>query len=257
MNSRSTLPIRVEKIFRHPIKSISREEITQIKLERRKALPLDRMWALVHEKSSFDELSNEWQPCTKFLRGSIMPTLSAVESIRTDDQKYTFKHPKLKPISLDLSDHTDRGSFVNWLLPICTDKLPKPTKLVSVADTALTDTPFQSISINSLDSLEDLSKKVGISLEPERFRGNIWIRTGEPWVEFDWVGELIKIDEVELKVVDRIERCNATKTNTKTGQHNCDTIGVLNERFGHQDFGVYCSVRTPGTVGINSMLSLF
>ena len=79
MNLRSTLPVRVEKIFRHPIKSISREEITQIKLERRKALPLDRMWALVHEKSSFDELSNEWQPCTKFLRGSIMPTLSAVE----------------------------------------------------------------------------------------------------------------------------------------------------------------------------------
>ena len=51
MNSRSTLPIRVEKIFRHPIKSMSREEITQIKLERRKGLPLDRMWALVHEKA--------------------------------------------------------------------------------------------------------------------------------------------------------------------------------------------------------------
>ena len=256
MNLRNTLPVRVEKIFRHPIKSISREEITQIKLERRKALPLDRMWALVHEKSSFDELSNEWQPCTKFLRGSIMPTLSAVESIRTDDQKYTFKHPDLKPISLDLSDHTDRETFVNWLLPICSDKFPKPTKLVCVDDTALTDTPFQSISINSLDSLEDLSEKAGISLEPERFRGNIWIRTGKPWTEFDWVGELIKIDEVELKVVDRIERCNATKTNTKTGQHNCDTIGILNERFGHQDFGVYCSVRTPGTVRINSVLSL-
>ena len=39
--------------------------------------------------------------------------------------------------------------------------------------------------------------------------------------------------------------------------YNCDTIYVLNERFGHQDFGVYCSVRTPGTVGINSVLSLF
>ena len=66
MNLGSDLPIKVEKIFRHPIKSISREEITQITLERRKALPFDRSWALVHEKSSFDELSNEWQPCTKF-----------------------------------------------------------------------------------------------------------------------------------------------------------------------------------------------
>ena len=107
-----------------------------------------------------------------------MPTLSAVESMRIDDQKYIFKHPDLKPITIDLSDHIDRETFVKWLLPVCTDKFPKPTKLVSVADTALTDTPFQSISINSLDSLEDLSKKAGISLEPERFRGNIWIRTG-------------------------------------------------------------------------------
>ena len=256
MNLKSNLPIRVEKIFRHPIKSISREEITQIKVESRKAIPFDRMWALVHEKSSFDELSNEWQPCTKFLRGSIMPTLSAVESERLDDQKYTFKHPDLKSISLDLSDDVDRASFVNWILPICSDKLPKPTKLVCVTDTALTDTPFQSISINSLDSLEDLSKKAGVNLEPERFRGNIWIRKGTPWSEFDWVGKFIKIDEVELKVVDRIQRCNATKTNTKTGQHNCDTVGILNERFNHQDFGVYCSVRAPGTIGINSVLSL-
>ena len=93
---------------------------------------------------------------------------------------------------------------MKWLLPICSDKFPKPTKLVCVADTALTDTPFQSISINSLDSLDDLSKKAGISLEPERFRGNIWIRTGKPWTEFDWVGKLIKIDKVELKVDSRI-----------------------------------------------------
>ena len=60
MNLKSNLSIRVEKIFRHPIKSISREEITQIKVESRKAIPFDRMWALVHEKSSFDELSNEF-----------------------------------------------------------------------------------------------------------------------------------------------------------------------------------------------------
>ena len=39
MNLRSALPMRVEKIFRHPIKSISREEIKQIKLEKRKDLP--------------------------------------------------------------------------------------------------------------------------------------------------------------------------------------------------------------------------
>ena len=116
---------------------------------------------------------------------------------------------------------------------------------------------FQSISINSLDSLEDLSKKQGLAWNLKGLEEIYGYEPGKPWTEFDWVGELIKIDEVELKVVDRIERCNATKTNTKTGQHNCDTIGILNERFGHQDFGVYCSVRTPGTISINSVLSLF
>ena len=249
--------ILAEHLYRYPIKSISREELTTLTLEKEKAIPFDRQWALIHEKSSFDPELNEWQPCGKFLRGSILPSLSAVNSRNLDeDNKYEFSHPDLNSISLDLEKEVERESFVNWIKPICSDNLPKPTKLVNVPNTALTDTPFQSISINSLDSLDHLSEKVGMKLNLGRFRGNIWIRTGKPWVEFEWIDKVIKINEVELKIVMPIERCNATKTNPTTGKQDCDTLSALSENYGHQDFGVYCRVIKPGIISKGNAIKL-
>jgi hypothetical protein len=241
--------IVAEHFFRYPIKSISREELRSLNLEKDKAIPFDREWALVHENSSFDHFLKIWQPCGKFLRGSILPSLSAVNSKNLGEENcYEFSHPELSPISLNLSKEEDRDTFVNWVTPICSDKLPKPSKLVNVPNTALTDTPFQSISINSLDSLEDLSRKMKMNLNLGRFRGNIWIRTGEPWVEFAWTNKTIKINDIELKVVSPIERCNATKTDPFTGRPNGDTLTALLENYGHQDFGIYCSVIKGGKI---------
>ena len=241
--------IVAKHFFRYPIKSISREELTTLSLSENKAIKFDRRWALVHENSSFDPDLNEWQPCGKFLRGSILPSLSAVNSRKIEEEnKYEFSHPDLKPIFLDLDKEKDRETFVTWIKPICSDDLPKPTKLVNVPDTALTDTPFQSISINSLDSLEDLSEKAGMKLNLGRFRGNIWVRTGKPWAEFEWIDKVIIIKKVKLKVIMPIERCNATKTDPNTGKQDCDTLSTLSKNYGHQDFGVYCKVIKSGII---------
>ena len=244
-----TVKIVTKYFFRYPIKSISREELSTLSLNENKAINYDRKWALVHEKSSFDPELQAWQPCGKFLRGSILPALSAVNSRNLGkESNYEFSHPHLKSIFLDLDKEEDRESFVNWIKPICSDNLPKPTKLVNVPDTALTDTPFQSISINSLDSLDDLSEKVGMKLNLGRFRGNIWVRTGKPWAEFEWIDKVIIIKNVKLKIVMPIERCNATKTDPKTGKQDCDTLSALSKNYGHQDFGVYCKVIQSGII---------
>ncbi len=75
-----TVKIATKYFFRYPIKSISREELSTLSLNENKAINYDRKWALVHEKSSFDPELQAWQPCGKFLRGSILPALSAVNS---------------------------------------------------------------------------------------------------------------------------------------------------------------------------------
>jgi uncharacterized protein YcbX len=112
----------------------------------------------------------------------------------------------------------------------------------------MTDTDFPSISVKSLASLRALSQRMGIPLTPRRFRGNIWLDGLAPWEEFDWVGREIAVGGARLRVVERVIRCNLTKTNPETGIRDADTLGALSAHYGHKDFGVYCQVIDGGVV---------
>ena len=97
-----------------------------------------------------------------------------------------------------------------WIKPLCPENGPSPASLYKVDDRGSTDTEYPSISILSLDSLDELSKKVGSELDPRRFRGNIWLQGGEPFEEFNWIDQEIDLGNVKVKVLETIERCNAT-----------------------------------------------
>ena len=103
---------------------------------------------------------------------------------------------------------------------------PKAIDLCRVPGRGMTDTDYPSISVNSISSLEDLSVKMGTPLHPRRFRGNIWISGLDPWSEFNLIGKVINIGDVELEVVEPIKRCNATKINEKNGVKDADTLSV-------------------------------
>jgi uncharacterized protein YcbX len=89
---------------------------------------------------------------------------------------------------------------------------------------------------------------MGAELTPRRFRGNIWLDGLAPWEEFGWVGREIAVGGARLRVVERVVRCNLTRTNPETGIRDADTLGALETHYGHKDFGVYCEVIAGGTV---------
>ena len=120
----------------------------------------------------------------------------------------------------------------------------------------MTDTDFPSVSIFGLASNRDLSSRLGQSLSPYRWRGNLWIDGLAPWAEFDWVGRDVQIGEAVFHVQDRIVRCKATSANPGTGQIDADTLGALTGGFGHQDFGVYARVMTGGLVALGDTVTL-
>ena len=102
--------------------------------------------------------------------------------------------------------------------------------------------------MNDKDFLDDLSIKMAMKLQPRRFRGNIWVKGMDPWIELSWIGNKITVGEVEFEVVEPIKRCNATKTNEKTGLRDADTLSTLQMNFGHKNFGVYCKVISSGRI---------
>ncbi|MCP4818174.1 MAG: MOSC domain-containing protein, partial [Shimia sp.] len=83
--------------------------------------------------------------------------------------------------------------------------------------------------------------------------GNIWLDGFAPWEEFDWIGKTLRIGTTEIEVRERITRCLATTSNPDTGRRDADTLGVLNDSFGHQDFGVYGVVTKSGDITVGDI----
>jgi uncharacterized protein YcbX len=239
----------VSQIWRHTIKSIGAERIKKVRLSKGKTLPWDRVWALTYSNSRFDVKHPKWSPCQSFLRGSVAPRFAAVTAKMNEGTGFiTLMHPDLEKLEFNLDNPNDRIQFIEWVLPICPENSPAPAQLCKVPDRGMTDTDYPSISLNSTSSLRELSAYMGVPLHPRRFRGNIWIDGLEPWHEEKLIGKKIKIGSVVLCIIEPIKRCNATKNNEKSGVRDLDTLNALQERYGHKNFGVYCTVSSSGNI---------
>ena len=246
---------RVAEIWRHPIKSLGAERIGEVALEAGRTMPWDRVWALAHEKTRFDFDAPEWAPCQAFLRCSIAPQFAAISARSLGDGRLSLTHPKLGELTLDPAVEADQARLVNWVRPVCPEG-PGPLRLARVPGRGMTDTDFPSVSVKSLASLRALSERMGVTLEPRRFRGNFWLDGQAPWEEFDWVGREIRIGGARLKVVERVVRCNTTKSNPNTGIRDADTLTALETHYGHKDFGVYAQVVEGGKVAEDDTAAL-
>lgn len=89
-------------------------------------------------------------------------------------------------------------------------------------------------------SLDDLSARVGRTLEMLRFRPNLVVTGAEPYAEDGW--RRIRIGELELRVVKGCSRCIMTTLDPLTGERSADreplaTLQSYRERDGQVYFG--------------------
>lgn len=73
-----------------------------------------------------------------------------------------------------------------------------------------TGTPYQDagqVSLVGTASLEWCREHLAVDGDRRRIRPNLVVRTAEPFVEETWGGATIRVGDVELTVVERIERC--------------------------------------------------
>lgn len=234
------------QIFRHPVKAIGREPLAAVRLTAGLALPFDRQWAVVQEGARVTD--GEWAHCRNFMRGVKSPQLMAVTARMLDDVTVALDHPTAGPITIH-PDDPDQDAFLDWIRPMIPENRLPPVRVMR-APGAMTDAPEPWVSILSLSSLRALSQRAGVSLEPERFRGNLWVQGWAPWHEFDLIGQEIAIGPVRLKIEERITRCRATCANPETGRVDFETLTLLQDGYGHQDFGVYARVTLGGEIAV-------
>lgn len=237
----------VSEIWRHPIKSHGRESLARVKLSEGQCLPWDRRWAVAHEMSDFDVANPKWQPCHNFSIGSKAPQLQAITA-RCDlpKQKVILNHPKLKELTIDPDDEADAGEFIQWVMPISPSNRALPSRLVRAPKRGMTDTDFPSVSLINMNTHRAVSIQTGQQLSNLRWRGNLMLEGFDAWSEMDWAGKRIRVGLAELEVVEPIVRCRATTANPETGERDADTLGALNDGWGHQYMGVYAIVTKTG-----------
>ena len=240
-------------ICRHPIKAHGREDLLSVLLKAGQGLPFDRQWAVAHDAA---KLVAGWNPCVNFTRGAKAPALMAI-SARLDEATgtVTLMHPHKSDLIFHPDDADDLGRFLAWVHDLNPSDRAQPVQIVK-AGVAMTDTDFPSVSIFGLASNLDLSSRMGQTLSPYRWRGNLWVDGLAPWAEFDWVGRDVQIGEAFLHVQERIVRCKATSANPSTGQIDADTLGALQGGFGHQEFGVYARVISGGVIALTDTVTV-
>jgi hypothetical protein len=242
---------RVARLFRHPIKGVGVEEVTATTLAAGATMPWDRVWAVAHEAARVAPGDGGWAACVNFARGARTAALMAVRAA-TDETtgRIALRHPARPPIEVDPDDPTDAAALVAWLAPLHDPDRARPAFVLRAAGRGMTDSDFPSVSILGSASLAALGQRLGRPLAMERFRGNVWLDGLGPWEEFDWIGRRLRLGGATFVVRERITRCKATTVNPDTGVSDADTLGALQEGWGHQDFGVYAEVVAPGAVAL-------
>lgn len=240
---------RLQIICRHPLKGHGREELASVRLSAGQAMPWDRVWAVAHEAAQLDP-DGGWSRCVNFARGAKAPELMALESTLNETTgDLTLRHPAQGEITFRLGDAEAMARAVAWLTPLNPQGRAQPARIVT-ARQALTDSDWPSVSVLSLDTLADLGARMGMTLSPHRFRGNLWIQGWQPWQEFDMIGQDITIGPVRLRIRERITRCKATTVDPATGRVAGETLTALQAGWDHQDFGVYAEVITGGSLAL-------
>lgn len=249
--------ISLAHIIRHPIKSVGYEEIERAPLEKGRALPFDRHWAISHTAAKFAENPNGqpdgWASKMNFLRGVTGHELMAIRAQMNGDH-VTLTHPRAGKITVN--PNADADALIAWINTLWPDDKPAPARVISLPNQALGDMAEPFFSLISTASNTELSARMGVDLSIHRWRANLWIDGLKPFEEFDLIGKRLRIGTAIFEVNQRITRCKATTVNPATGQSDADTLKALRDGWDHQDFGVYATVVQSGDIARGDTLEI-
>ena len=113
-----------------------------------------------------------------------------------------------------------------------------------------------SISLLNTKSIEDFKNKTNEKVEPQRFRGNIYIDGIEAWEERNWIGKIIKINNISFKVEKNIPRCVAINLKPNTDDNSLNLLKFLKKTYNHFDMCVYLTALDDGLINIGDNISL-
>ncbi|HEY8574345.1 MOSC domain-containing protein [Phenylobacterium sp.] len=247
----------VAAIYRHPVKGFTPEAIDHADLRPGEGFPHDRIFAVENGPCGFDPDAPVFVPKTKF---TVLMGLPKVAAVRTryheDTGAMSAQAPGVEPIVADMTGEAGREAFAAWLAEVLGEEVRGPLRVIQAPQSwRFTDHPLGQVSIINLASVADLSQRMGVELDPLRFRANVYVSGWPAWVENDWTGSRLMLGWATAQVFKPIVRCAAIHVNLETAQRDLEITKALFDNYGHMNCGIYVHVTAPGRVSLGDAIT--
>jgi uncharacterized protein len=222
---------RVLGLWRYPVKSMGAEELAEAEISWH-GLAGDRRWAFI--RNNVVHSGFPWLTLRE--RGDLSHYCpSLVEPARPDRSPTVIRTPS--GVTFDVGD------------PALSAELGPGVRVIK-QDRGIFDTfPLSLITTQTIACLGEL---VGAQLDVQRFRPNILVEAADeaPFAEDTWVGCVLRIGSMRMRVDKRDGRCVVITIDPVTTERNPAILrAVARDRQGC--LGVYGSIVDPGGIAVD------
>ena len=238
-------------LYRYPVKGFTPEPLDRVRLEPGGYFPDDRVYAVENGPSGFDPGAPAFVSKTRFAVLAHMPEVARIRT-RYDGGVFTAKAEGRGEVAADLTIEAGRIALAVWLETVLPpDHLRGPLKVVQAPGHRFMDHPQGFISVMNLASVAALGEKMGLHLDPLRFRANVHVEGWPAWAEMDWApGRRLSLGGAEVELYKPIVRCMASHVDPTTGVADAAVVEALRSYEGHLCCGIYVRVVGGGELKI-------
>jgi uncharacterized protein YcbX len=241
--------MRVDSLYRYPVKGLSPEAMQSVVLAPGATLPFDRAYAIENGPGRFDPAAPRHLPKITFLMLMRDERLATLRSQFDDaSETLTILRDGKQVARGQLTTPLGRKLIEQFLAAYMKHELRGAPKIVSAPGHSFSDMAAKCVHIVNLATVREVERTLGRPVDPLRFRANIHLEDAEPWSEFAWLDKDIAIGPVKLRVFARTQRCEATNVDPATGARDMAIPAHLTRTWGHQDFGIYAKVVEGGEI---------
>tara|TARA_Y200000002_G_scaffold52697_1_gene38259 strand:+ start:508 stop:1293 length:786 start_codon:yes stop_codon:yes gene_type:complete len=250
-----------------PVKSISFQSVDECEIKKNIGITGDRIFAFTKgldldqakliEKSPEDR-KGKWN---KILTLKNSPVLNKYNFLY-ENEKLTLTTNEKKILTIDVNKTSERQLLSEKIIEL-ESSLKKPIFLIKNEECPFFDTTISnkvsfvnSVSLLNINSINDFQKKIGKEIEIPRFRGNICMDGIKAWEEREWIGKIIKINNVSFKVEKNIPRCVAINLKPKTDDNSLNLLQSLKKTYNHFDMGIYLTALDDGSISLGNSIDL-
>jgi uncharacterized protein len=219
-------------LWRYPVKSMAEESLDAAEVSWH-GIEGDRRWAFIQdgmERSGFPWMTIRELPAMRHY----LPFF--VEPERPDASKTMVRTPA--------------GDELEVIDPALAAELGDGLRVIK-QNIGVFDT--MPLSLITTQTIASLGAWVEPTLTPERFRPNLLIEaTGDAsFPEDGWVGSVLRIGEMRMRVDQRDVRCVMINIDPVTDEKDADVLRTV-ARERETSLGVYGATVTPGTVAVGA-----